>query len=487
MRHLCWTVICIAVACKGGAGTDTDLGVSADPDTNMDSDSDSDSDSAINLFEGYAFPSRFDGADSVSYSGQVFRQVLIEELKNHVGGLTERIDSGFFPVLGEVADELDFYLSFDSSTSGQVPLTLSTSPALLQVVYDDISADKNLAEKLAGNDPVGQHENWSADLEGWGSQGSPSPEVLVRSWFSAIDRAAVDRSNGIVLLDPLGVPLTSVALTPDGLDHQQLIDKFLRGAVAFSQGTDDYLDDDEQGKGLLSDHDQAVPGENYTALEHAWDEGFGYFGATRTYGDWSDADVADVGHLDVDGDGAIDVLSELCFGASVNAAKRDVGAANGTDFTAEAFDAFTAGRGILAAAGAGLSPAELQAVQGLRDVAVEAWEQAMAATLVHYLNEVLADMGTFDTADYDFAAHAKHWSEAKGFALALQFNPRSPLSRGELITLHEQIGMSPVLPNMGAGAIAQYRTDLLDARALVGAVYGFDPANLGDDNGDNGW
>ena len=39
-------------------------------------------------------------------------------------------------------------------------------------------------------------------------------------------------------------PIASVTVTETGLDLRQLIQKFLLMAVPFSQGTDDYLDDD---------------------------------------------------------------------------------------------------------------------------------------------------------------------------------------------------------------------------------------------------
>ena len=38
--------------------------------------------------------------------------------------------------------------------------------------------------------------------------------------------------------------------------------------------------------GLCADNSRAVPGRPYSALEHAWDQAFGYFGATRRYGRW---------------------------------------------------------------------------------------------------------------------------------------------------------------------------------------------------------
>ena len=70
------------------------------------------------------------------------------------------------------------------------------------------------------------------------------------------------------------------------------------GAVGFSQGADDYLDDDTEGKGLLADHTAADEGKPYTALEHAWDEGFGYFGGARNYLLYTDEEIAGEGGRD---------------------------------------------------------------------------------------------------------------------------------------------------------------------------------------------
>jgi len=215
----------------------------------------------------YDFPSRFTDGSSVSYTGQAFRHLLIDDLKAHLGGMTARLDGGWFPTSGEVTAELDFYLVFDSATAGTVPIGLSTTPAPLQATYDDVATGKKLLDKLAGNDPIGQHEDWATDLVGWTEPGVTTPESLVRRWFGQLDAAAVAWSNGVRAEDPDGAPVTAVYLTADGIDLQQLLQKFLIGAIAFSQGTDDYLDDDLDGKGLLSDNTAPESeGAAYTAL-----------------------------------------------------------------------------------------------------------------------------------------------------------------------------------------------------------------------------
>lgn len=431
----------------------------------------------------YAFASLSDEAASgVSKSGQVFRHVLINELSSYVGRLSEVIDSAAFTPTdeGQVVSALEFYFRFDSDSNGGESLrSFSFDLGTTQSTFDDISSGKDLVGKLAGNDSVTDHADWSTEFSGWADTeiaahgGSvESPEGLVNAFFETIEANALGRANGVVRNAPDGSQLP-VYLTETGLDLNQLIQKFLLMAVTFSQGTDDYLDDDVDGKGLLASNEW--DGESaYTELAHAWDEGFGYFGAAVAYGDRSDESLAESAAHDTNEDGSIDLGAELSFGASANAAKRDNGAEIATDFTAGAFDAFLAGRALIQGAAGELSSAELEELRAYRDAAVWNWDAAIAATVVHYINDVLADMETVDSADYSFVDHAKHWSELKGFALGLQFNPRSPLSDSDFGTLHGLIGDAPVLDVAG---MQDYANDLIDARNLLEDAYEFAPEN----------
>ena len=78
-----------------------------------------------------------------------------------------------------------------------------------------------------------------------------------------------------------------------------------------------------------------------------------------------------------------------------------------------------------------------------------------------------------------------HYAELKGFALILQFNPHSPMSDGEFAELHNLLGTSPIQPNDSGFEV--YKRSMLNARDLLQDVYGFKPANMGDDNGEGGW
>ena len=105
--------------------------------------------------------------------------------------------------------------------------------------------------------------------------------------------------------------------------------------------------------------------------------------------------------------------------------------------------------------------------------------------MVHYLNDTLQDLATIGTDEHSFGDLARHWSEMKGLALTIQFNPDSPVSDADFATIHELLGMAPVVSD--ADAIADYADALRGARTMFGDAYGFDPANLGDENGENGW
>ncbi|MFZ5469677.1 MAG: DUF4856 domain-containing protein [Myxococcota bacterium] len=445
----------------------------------------------------YSFLSRAgDGQSSVAYTGQTFRHVLIGEMKSYLGKLTARIDNGFVPATGDVAAELDFYYAFDAATSGDVEMALTSGFAAKQKLFKELSASgAKLSDKIAGKDPVGQHKEWANGLRGW--NGASSPEALVRTWFTQLDQLAVDRANGIVPLDPSGAPIGAVHVTAEGHDLRELLQKFLDGAVGYSQGADDYLDDDLPEKGLNSDHRQLLAGKPYTELEHTWDEGFGYFGAARDFADYTAEEASAAGgrteyakgHHDTDGDGLIDLTSEYNFGHVVAAAKRDrtSAASAKTDFAREAFKAFLAGRYLLATTHGELTVAQKAELRGYRDGALSNWEKGVAASTVHYINQVLQDMERFGTTEYKFTDHAKHWSELKAFALSLQFNRLSKLKEAQLDELHAKVGQAPVLANRSTADIESYKTALRQAKGLLGQVYGFDPANVGDDLGVNGW
>lgn len=444
--------------------------------------------SVDDLLDYYDFVSKIDDTkSSVSYSGQVARQILINDLSKFIGAqLSDVADfdtNASFADREAVMETLNSYFDVsDYSVASQRTILTTTTPGAQTTLAEISGSSKNLVGKIAGKDVKGQHKDWTTEFEGWGVKGSTTPEELVRTFFNMLADNAQTQLNGTVRQDPFGNPITNISLTNDGRDLKQLIQKFLTMSVSFSQGVDDYLDDDEPGKGLLSSHDFPATDDPYTDLEHQFDEGFGYFGAARDYLDYSDDETAGKsgrddwqGYHDTDADGSIDFNSEYNFGHSTNAAKRDR-SATGIDLTKDAMTAFLQGRKLLNdTAGNALSDDQKVELYGYRDTAILAWEKAIAATVVHYINDVDDDLAKIATGEFSYADLTKHWSEMKGFALGLQFNEDSPLSDADFATVHTMFGDMPVL--IGDVEVADYRAGLMSARDLMQEAYAFSPEN----------
>jgi hypothetical protein len=475
---------------ESDADTDSDGDADGDSDSDADGDADADADADADPTwtddpDRYDFESRFSsGESSVSNSGQIFRHALLDGLKGYIGDMTAAIDDGDYLPSDSAAVESDLNFYFDC-TDGLCEDISVGDDTTVQLVLSDISSGKNLVGKIAGNDDATDHMDWDAGgFQGW--EGAASPEGLVDTWFGMIASQSMERVNGTTTYSN-GETINSVFLSEDGHDLQQLVQKFILGALTFSQGADDYLDDDTEGKGLLSGNAEAAgDGKPYSDLEHAWDEGYGYFGGARDYVLYSDEDISDGISLDTDGDGKKDLKTEKNWGNSVNAGKRDNGAVAATDFTADAWAGFRNGRALIASVDGELDATQLDELRGHRDQAVQAWEKAVAATVVHYINDTLQDMAKFGTADYSFETHAKHWGEMKGFALGFQFNRNSPMM-AHFADFHSLVGDAPTLSSASDEDIAAYNAALIEARGLLGTAYSFDAANLGDDGGENGW
>ena len=471
-----------------------------------DADADGAGDACDALPTTYAFTDA-SGADTVSYTGQTKRQVLLSDLVDKMLALTE--DAG-----NAVAD-LDFFFRYDSTTSDTLSSTFDldgetllpndggTPPAM---TYGSISSGKDLVGKIAGGDGLGGGETGAmldANMIGWGGgDADPLPVEFVDAMFAELIAISSDGATPTVLTTGgVAVQIPNVYTSAEGIDYRQMIQKFLLGAVNLSQATNDYLKADFAN--ML-----ALEGNNaYTAGEHDWDEAFGYFGAARNYNDYTDEEIKGAGgradyangYNDANADGLIDVRSEVNLAQSTNCAKRDLGTAsntNPTDFTKEAFDAFIVGREILknAAAAGEITAAAQTALDAAAQTAGLTMEKCQAATVVHYINDVIADYGNVDTVAGEYADITtftnltKHWAEMKGFALGLQFAGFSPFVdtavRPDLTAILTKMGDHPVIADgtqggvAFVGGIAQYITDLTDARDLLEAAYGFDSENV---------
>ena len=390
--------------------------------------------------QAYVFDSRFvEGESSVSYSGQVVRNLLLQDLKATTDSVGK---DGARPV--SVQDLLKFY-EYDDAMNLK---TLTTTGALSasENHYSALSTGKNLVGKISDELVIGY--NRTAD-------------DLVREWFKMIADNSQDP-------DKLGTPMAYTS--DDGVDMSQMINKVLIGAVPYYQATGVYLN------GLLErDNSEARDGTDpYTAMEHGWDEAFGYFGAARDYFRYTDDQLAgkvDDFTFDSNGDGSINFKSEYNFGLSRNAGKRDKGG-SGVDFTQEIFSAFLAGRTAITNQGTQTE------IIGYRQTAANGMEKVIAATVVHYINDTLSDMSELGTAEENRANLNKHWAEMKGYTVALQYNPFRLITDGQLAELHGIMGKAPIYDKPGSDTYKTQVANYKRAKDVLQAAYGFSNTNM---------
>lgn len=430
----------------------------------------------------YSFPSRFDASESsVGYAGQTARHVLKHDLLSFIRSATERILSTDLNP-NDVTVWLTFFYEYNSEIFGDEAHGYETTLPSLQATYGDISPQKNLIAKLAGNDPIGQHVDWSqSGIIGWSLSEDRSPQAIVNWCFDVIQTkaAAIDVSLAESRDEDEPIYVADI-----GIDCLALLDAFLEGAIAFSQTADDYLDDDLADKGIRGDNEFRRFDGPFTDLEHFWDEGFGYFGSARTLLSDDLPQVSQGIATDRNQDGRIDLLSEAIFGSSVLAARLDMSAVTPTNLTLDIFHALINGRHIISTAEGDLTVDEFQRLVEERNRVLNGWETVFVGTAIASMNNLIQKLNRpLQTGAR--LTFLEDWSRMKGYLLALQFNPRARLDKAQQEELHEQIGASPV--NLSDPTAITYIETLNQVKVTLGNVYGLDPNNLGDDAGVGGW
>lgn len=363
-----------------------------------------------------------DKTNSVSYSGQAARNALHDSLKK-------------LAAKGDAAMMLQYYDSTDAGRAVIAPASKGDFK-VKQTAIDEISTGKN----LAGNTFKGAVIGMPNAMTG--------PE-LVAFW---IDKAAASE-NGFD--------------AANGYDYVQLISKFIMGAVNYNQAVDKYLDEYMAADKKPNDAPYKE-GAYYTGKEHAWDEAFGYFGAPAHAMTLTPKEVYSIAKMggedqaaglalaDHNGDGVVDLKTEMTFGPAYYAAGFDASvydSGDGTTYLHSIVGAFLEGRKLLASAkGEKLTDAQRAELAGHIATINDNWEAVLAEATFKYAGSVYKDMEKLqiilesggDTTKA-FRAYVKHWGELKGFSLALQTGKKN---LGETATrINRLIGFGPVLLN----------------------------------------
>ena len=331
--------------------------------------------------------------NSVSYSGQVARHILHDSLKVLAG----RGDGGANSASLK-AEMLSYFSGSDKNKAILAPLSKGTF-IIKQSTLNEISTGKNIEGKFYN----GAMMAWPGSMKG--------RDVA----FHMIERASIANK---------GVDLEN------GYNWPQLISKFTMGAMAYSQAVDNYLDEKLEAN-TKPNNKPYKDGTQYTGKEHVWDEGFGYFGAAahtlsltadQAYGIAKRKDMASA---DANGDGVVDLKSEMVFGPAYYAAAFDRSGTKSTSYLKTIMEAYVDGRQLITSAnGAVLTDAQRSSLKAHASIIESNWEQVLAEAVFKYAGSAYKDINKMQEDGADEAKayedYVKHWGELKGFSMALQ-------------------------------------------------------------------
>ena len=346
-----------------------------------------------------------DCTNTVSYSGQIARHVQHDSLKDR-------------STKGSYAEMNSYYSGSDKNKQIWAPASKDGFP-IKQTLLNEISSGKN----LSGKTYKGTITAWPNNMTG--------PEVI-DFWMNK----ATDNPKDVSV----------------GLNYQQLLSKFIMGAVFYNQAVDNYLDEKMQADTKPNDKPYK-DGACYTGKEHSWDEAFGYWGAAAhslllsAEQNYNVAKKKDLASADHNGDGVVDLKSEYVFAHAYYASSFDKGGK--TNYMADITRAFLDGRKLITSAnGEKLSDAQRSELMGYVDVISTNWEKVIAESVFKYAGSTykslvaLEDVSNADLSK-EFSKYMKYWGELKGFSMALQVGKNNI---GETETkLNRMIGFGPML------------------------------------------
>ena len=358
---------------------------------------------------------------SVSYTGQVARHVLHDSLKNLAGQGDGYPNDALKSIM----------MMYYSKKSKKREILAPKSKGIFiikQNRVDEISKKKDLEGKTYKGTITGMPRNMSG------------PE-LVKFW---IGKASIAKKGVDVV---------------HGYNYPQLISKFIMGAVSYNQAVDNYLDE-KLSANTKPNNKPYKKGAHYTGKEHVWDEAFGYFGAPAHTLKLTAKQVYDIAKkkseglaaADWNGDGKVDLKTEMAFGPAYYAAAFDKGGKS--KYLHAITQAYVDGRKLITAAkGEKLTEIQRSKLYVFASIIAKNWESVLAEATFKYAGSVYMDMVKIQTiaeAKGDLSkalsGYIKHWGELKGFSLALQTGKNN---LGATATnLNRLIGFGPLMPDL---------------------------------------
>ncbi|NME72043.1 DUF4856 domain-containing protein [Flammeovirga aprica] len=316
------------------------------------------------LDPGYDVPTTY-AFDNVDYSGQTARIQMLDSLERYIKSGND----------GTTKLEESVMLSIYSNESGTL---FNSSKDLESKTYDEATLTVNVKSE-------------------------------VYDYFKSAETASGNADN----------IYEGRLFDAEGHEPAQMVAKGLMGAVLYYQAVSYYLSDEK----LDTDNEEVTEGKG-TAMEHYWDEAFGYFGAAADY----------------------PVNTEATNWYWAKYAKSRAGV---YDVSGEIFTAFLKGR-------AAITAKDYDTRDAQRDIIVAKWEELVAINVIHYLNAILTD-----TTDGD---RMHHWSEALAFAWCLQYNASKAITNDNL---------DKVIAAHGNNVDELTTENIIEIKSILQSTYGF--------------
>lgn len=314
---------------------------------------------------------------NVDFSGQTTRISQLEEMMEYVEGAIESKD----PISGQSL--IDMFENNNENGGGNF----------------SFSSNKMLSDKCFG------------------------PHVSkIEEYFDRIEAISAEQkvaSNGTAGYSESNAG--SIRLYDEnGMELSEFIEKGIMGAVFYYQATGVYLESEK----MNVDNENVIEGEG-TAMQHHWDEAYGYLGVDLSF-------PQNVDNL-------------RYWGVYCNRRNDLIGSNEALS------EAFRRGR---AAINVNLLEDRDAAIVDVR----KQWELVAAATIIHYLNEAIDNIG-----DDHIRNHVL--SEGYVFIEGLFYNPQKTISNSEI---------DEVLAKIGTNFYEVNTQDLQSARDQLSTIYGLE-------------
>lgn len=248
-------------------------------------------------------------------------------------------------------------------------------------------------------------------------------QALFETYFDSlaiISQSTSPGSNGVAgVVVSTADPSKKYLFDKNGIAYYQIIEKELMGAVFYYQAAAVYLENI-----FTVDNANVVTGEG-TAMEHNWDEAFGYLGVSVDF--------------------PTNTTGIKYWGKYSNSRNALLGT------NATIMNAFLKGR-------AGISNKDYNARDEARTVIRDTWEKICAATAISYIN-------TAKTNFTNDAERNKVLSECIGFVKSLKYSPTKKITDAQITQVLNYIGTN--LYNVSI-------TNLDNAKNLLSSIYSLD-------------